>query len=938
MQTGLAFTAPTTGVTIEVNNPPQSVSLVVNQPVMWQQPQNASGFGNPAGMLTNTTSTTATYVAPAYTGTSVCTNQSSLPPQQVSVTATSIADPTQSAVTIIVINETQPCVTTSNQISVTTPLGSQTYTSCSQTTGLAIIPPASGAGTLVQQTGVFGTFNISDGSGAGTPWGVQPFTWQISSGAPPPGLSLGPGTDSSKVVLSGTPTTSGCYTFGIQITDSTNVTSAPATFNMVVLPPALKVQLPANLNALSVAQSGSVSLSDPGIPYPPSAFVASGGTPPYVWTMDSNGNVLPTGMSLNPLVSSTNVAVISGTPIAGQDDGMNSQATTIGSYPTNFTVNDSQYPYPAVFHVASGVLLPNMSDVGVFPQSDFCTSVTAAPPIQGAAGTSSLSANAFLTGQLAFLLKGFDANGPIAIAGSVNVDGMGNVTAGEEDLTNSSGSQSFNITGGTYILGLSSFAQSASKNSNYSRGCMALNLTNKSSSATTTTSFAFTLGGCSNQNMENAITRTSDMACGLMSNGGTNVAAGHFTTGHIIEFDDTTGTGSRTAGILRLQNSAAFSSGMSGPYAFGLSGWDSAGGHYAAAGSMQASAGALSSVAADLNDAGIVSTALTGGSGSYGAIDSNGRSTGSLAVGTATYSLALYTVSPNEVLAITTDTLGSSHPVIAGEAITSATSFGNAALQNGQIFRISGLVPPAGPVAGIPDVSVGQLTLDGVGSYSGTVYQDQGGTLGTTSVSGNYLVDGNTGRTTFVAPLNPLGAHSFVAYATSPPNTLTRTACSNPANCITGFLVGSDSTAQDGVLEFQSPLVAPPPPFNNGYVAGDYAYGTDEALDRATPLLEGNVLPIPSSSSTTSGSFNFGNTGVVPGAAQDVSYGSYGYCTDPSCFLVSGETLSGSYTVNTNGTGTLGGGAVVSVTNGNVIFYIDESPINLDPSVVVAEQ
>jgi len=32
------------------------------------------------------------------------------------------------------------------------------------------------------------------------------------------------------------------------------------------------------------------------------------------------------------------------------------------------------------------------------------------------------------------------------------------------------------------------------------------------------------------------------------------------------------------------------------------------------------------------------------------------------------------------------------------------------------------------------------------------------------------------------------------------------------------------------------------------------------------------------------------------------------------------------------------GGGVVSVTNGGAVFYIDESPTNLRPSVVVAEQ
>jgi hypothetical protein len=46
---------------------------------------------------------------------------------------------------------------------------------------------------------------------------------------------------------------------------------------------------------------------------------------------------------------------------------------------------------------------------------------------------------------------------------------------------------------------------------------------------------------------------------------------------------------------------------------------------------------------------------------------------------------------------------------------------------------------------------------------------------------------------------------------------------------------------------------------------------------------------------------------------------------------------SGTYSVNSNGTGAIGG-ETVSVTNGNVIFYIDESPLNLHPSVMVIEQ
>ena len=62
--------------------------------------------------------------------------------------------------------------------------------------------------------------------------------------------------------------------------------------------------------------------------------------------------------------------------------------------------------------------------------------------------------------------------------------------------------------------------------------------------------------------------------------------------------------------------------------------------------------------------------------------------------------------------------------------------------------------------------------------------------------------------------------------------------------------------------------------------------------------------------------------------------------------LVPNESLQGAYSVNPNGTGTFGNGKV-AVTNGSVVFYIDQSTMTLNqgsvvldphPSIVVAEQ
>ena len=200
-------------------------------------------------------------------------------------------------------------------------------------------------------------------------------------------------------------------------------------------------------------------------------------------------------------------------------------------------------------------------------------------------------------------------------------------------------------------------------------------------------------------------------------------------------------------------------------------------------------------------------------------------------------------------------------------------------------------------------------------------------------------MDSTTGRVTFLTNQQgqTLGAHSFVGYIIPLPGTLTRQSCSTPASCVAGFLVGTDSTAQDGILEFQTPpTAAPPPPFTNVFIAGDYAYGTDELLDQLAPAFEGVVYAQPSGASTLTGSFG-PNPAVNQSFIRDVSYGCGAQPPQPSCILLPSQSLSGSYSVNTNGTGTFGG-ETVSVTNGNVTFYIDESPTNLHPSIVVVEQ
>lgn len=897
---GLQFTFPKANPLIE---PGQSVTLAVNEAVTWTI-QNGTGFGQPVGQLTNETTTAATYVAPALATPPSCSDSAAPPTAlQVTVTATSTADTTQSAVMLVTIVQAPPCIATA-----------PTYTTCPPA-GTVIVP----ASTQIFQTGVFQQINVDDGGSQNqTPFGVPPFTWSIASGSLPNGLSIASAPNSSSISIQGTPVTSGCSSATLQITDATGLSSSQA-FGFVVIPLALKVQVPRYSDAYVNASTNA------GIPYTPTAVTVSGGIPPYLWAYQSANPLtsFPGGLCLSSSVSNVPSSCVSSSPPAGSNvgivwgtpsaDDLLTEQNNGGSYSTQLLVSDSQQPYPAVAR-------PSLS-MTVYPLQPACPS---APDIQpstlngGVTGAGLVAANSYLQGPLAFLVQGFDANGPVVIAGSVTLDGNGGVTSGVEDVTRSTGSSNLTILpgGSSYSVGGSlRLSALGGPSAVYNRGCLTL-----ADSGGTTTTFAIALGGCSNSYTEGGIVATHDNACGMKQNNQSqNVAAGTFTTGRIMEFDDSTGTGTRGSGILRLQNSSTFSnSSLSGLYAFGLAGQDSAGGHYAMAGSTQASSGSLSSAAADIDDAGTLASQLTGGSGTY-SISSNGRGTATLTLGSTSLDLALYMVSGNEAIAITTDPLSASHPIAAGEAIMATGPFSFSSLQYTHIFHIGGVASSG------PDVSVGVMSFDGVGGVGGTVYEDQVGTLGTTTLAGAYSVDGNTGRTVFSAPNvnQTLGSHPFVAYLTAPP-TGTRSECSQPASCVTGFLVGIDSTAQDGVLEFQTSAIAPPPPFGKQFVAGDYFYGTAESLDTATTIIDGTLSS---------------DTANLNSATQNANYASAGYCLQPGCLLlVPNQTLSNStFTVNSDGTGTFGP-ETVSVTNGTAVFYIDESPLDLHPSIIVTEQ
>jgi hypothetical protein len=122
--------------------------------------------------------------------------------------------------------------------------------------------------------------------------GITPYSWAVTTGNLPAGLTL----NASTGAISGTPTASGTASFTITVTDSETPTAKTATANLsLVVNPALSV----TTTTLPPGVIGTV--------YPGATLAAAGGITPYTWSVTTGS--LPAGLSLN---SST--GAISGTP------------------------------------------------------------------------------------------------------------------------------------------------------------------------------------------------------------------------------------------------------------------------------------------------------------------------------------------------------------------------------------------------------------------------------------------------------------------------------------------------------------------------------------------------------------------------------------------------------------------------------------------------
>ena len=724
-----------------------------------------------AGSLTGSTTSAVTYNAPSsITAASTAT-----------VTATSVADTTKNAAFTVNL----------------------------------VTPPAITPATL-------------PGGNVGTPYnqtvmvahGVGPFTWSISSGTPPAGVTLTSGTTSAS--LSGIPSAAATYSFTVSVKDSGSPQQTTGMPYSVVI----GAQLPLSITTSSLSNGllntvyGPVSINATG-GYAPYSFGATGlpaglslssggsltGTPTATGTFSPSITV--TDSETVPASSTVSLSLTIAAPPLALSPGAGSlpNATQSAAYSTSLTPSGGVGPYTIVLDGASATM-PTGLTFNATTASTAAATITGTPTVIGATSniivdvtdsespavttnfTYSLTVAApcgtgsesLLNGQYTFALRGFDASGPVAVGGIFNADGAGKIAtiAGVEDINSNS------LSGVQTNLAINS-ANSSYKVGSDHRGCLTINTT------AGTQFFRFSVGA---------------------------ISSGIASTGHMIEFD---ATGSNAAGELRLQNPAAFStSAISGTYAFGVSGPDTGGGKFAIVGLLTLSGGSVVTTGADpsvidTNDNGNINNtsgstyptspiALSGG-GVY-SIGANGRGTLSLVVGSGssnTVHVIVYAVSTSEFLVLAGDPQSSNGLYVGSAMRQSAGSFSTSSLNAKSIVYTSGLGNSGGTA--VSRVSVGILNpTSGTATFSGQ--QNDGGTLQAQSATGVTYTVATNGRVSFAGGG---GGSAPLVYLVGPNQ---------------GYVLFVDSGS--GTPHVESGFLEPQTggPFSSSSANGTYAFGT----------------------------------------------------------------------------------------------------------------
>jgi hypothetical protein len=444
----------------------------------------------------------------------------------------------------------------------------------------------------------------------------------------------------------------------------------------------------------------------------------------------------------------TNAAV--GTPYVGVVQ------VTGGSNPYNWSVSAGELP-PGLALFQESLSSINLSGTptlaGTFNFTlhvlDVCNvaSTQAFTLVVGAASSSSNALlgggvnNAMVNGNYAFRFSGFGPRGFSAEAGSFTADGKGNITAGTLDRNGAAGPQSKVTFAGTYGVGADQL------------GAMTLGFADG-------TSNTFAL----------AVSSTGDA--------------------RFIEFDDTTGAGTRGSGEMRKRDTvvsggAGSPENSAGSYVLQLTGVDAAGGRLAMAGQFSSDgSGQVIGSELDANDAGTLTTMVPFSGGANILADGSGNAAWNVP-GFGTLHLSLYAVSADEVFAVGMDAAAPGIPLVAGSMLRqSGGPFTSTTLGGSAVLQMTGFIPGQGQGVGQATGTVGVLRFDGTGGAEEFALRTSPNE--TTDLNNSFVLSASSeGRVL----LGSTGAG--IVYLASP----TR-----------GFVLGMDASAEAGTLESQTEI------------------------------------------------------------------------------------------------------------------------------------
>ena len=275
-----------------------------------------------------------------------------------------------------------------------------------------------------------GTYNTAYSQTVSASGGISPYTYSVTSGSLPSGLSI----NSSTGAITGTPTTSGTFPFTITATDAHSYTGSQA-YSLVIAAPTI------TLSPTSISPAYASAFSQ--------TLTASGGVASYTFAVTSGS--LPGGLSLNG-----STGAITGTPNA------------TGAYSFTVTATDA--------HSQTG----SQAYSGTVAAPTITLSPTSISPVYGSAFSQTITASggiaaytyAVTSGSLPGGLSLNSSTG--AITGTPNAPGSYSFTVTATDAHSQTGSQAYSGTVATPTITVSpATLTSGTYNTSYSQSVSA---------------------------------------------------------------------------------------------------------------------------------------------------------------------------------------------------------------------------------------------------------------------------------------------------------------------------------------------------------------------------------------------------------------------------------------------------------------------------------